>query len=298
MPSPFPGMDPYLEALARWTDVHQRLITYIADALQSQVRPDYHARMGERVYVVAPHHTFYPDVLVVQHPAREMAPVYVEAVVDEAAPADEVIEADGDAGGVEDVEVEAETRAEPDDAPLPLIVRLDPAEYREPYVEIVHTAGDEVVTVIEMLSPANKASGPGRDLYRRKQAQILDSPVNLIEIDLLSTGQPTVALPIEVVAGLPAHRYLIGVRRAAQPDQAEVYPIPLSRRLPAVNVPLREPDPDVVLDLQALFTRCYDNGGYGDLIDYRQPPPIAPMLEPEEAAWIDGLLRGRGLRPE
>lgn len=282
MPSPFPGMDPYLESPARWTDVHQRLITYIADALQPQVRPDYHARMRERVYAVAPHHTFYPDVLLVQHPAREMALAYAEAK--------QAKEDVGDTAGVE-----TETG---DDAPLPLIVRLEPAEYREPYVEIVHTAGDEVVTVIEVLSPANKASGPGRDLYRRKQAQILDSPVNLVEIDLLSTGQPTVALPIEVIAGLPAHRYLIGVRRAAQPDQAEVYPISLSRRLPAVNVPLRDPDPDAALDLQAVFTRCYDNGGYGDLIDYRQPPPIAPMIEPEEAAWIDGLLRGRDLRPE
>lgn len=253
MPSPFPGMDPYLESPARWTDVHQRLITYIADALQPQVRPDYHARMGERVYAVAPHHTFYPDVLLVQHPAREMALADAEAK--------QAKEDVGDTAGVE-----TETG---DDAPLPLIVRLEPAEYREPYVEIVRTAGDEVVTVIEVLSPANKASGPGRDLYRRKQAQILDSPVNLVEIDLLSTGQPTVALPIEVIAGLPA-----------------------------VNVPLRDPDPDAALDLQAVFTRCYDNGGYGDLIDYRQPPPIAPMIEPEEAAWIDGLLRGRDLRPE
>ncbi|MCK4452049.1 MAG: DUF4058 family protein [Anaerolineae bacterium] len=29
MPSPFPGMDPYLEYPVRWPDVHHSLITYI-----------------------------------------------------------------------------------------------------------------------------------------------------------------------------------------------------------------------------------------------------------------------------
>ena len=46
MPSPFPGMDPYLEEPRRWPDVHQSLITYIRDALQPAVRPRYFARHG------------------------------------------------------------------------------------------------------------------------------------------------------------------------------------------------------------------------------------------------------------
>ncbi|MFQ6102510.1 MAG: DUF4058 family protein [Anaerolineae bacterium] len=271
MPSPFPGMDPYLEAVERWPDVHQSLITYIRDALQPQMRPRYYARMGERVYVLTPPHAFYPDVLVIERSVREPSAPYAPAP---AATTDTTVTIDA--------------------APTPLIIHIAPAEHREPYVEIVHAAGDEVVTVIEVLSPANKAVGAGRDLYRRKQGEILSSDVNLVEIDLLSIGQPTLALPPEALAGLPPHRYLINVRRARERDQAEVYPIALSQRLPQVGIPLRPPDPDVTLDLPVIFTQCYDNGGYGDLVDYRQPPPV--LLTPEEAAWIDGLLRGRGLR--
>ena len=222
MPSPFPGMDPYLEEAARWPDVHQSLITYIRDALQPEVRPRYYARIGERVYI------------------------------------------------------------------------LNPVEHREPYVEIVHAGGDEVVAVIEVLSPANKAPGEGHQLYRRKQQLILDSPAHLIEIDLLSAGLLTVAISEEGLASLPPHRYLVSVRRAPDRYRFEVYPIPLQQRLPRMHIPLREPDPDVGLDLQQVFTQCYDNGGYADLIDYRRPH--SATLSPEEAAWLDGLLKGKGLR--
>jgi len=71
MSSPFPGMDPYLEKPARWPDVYQRLITYIADALQPQVRPHYHARIGERVYILQPPRALYPDILLIGQPVRE-----------------------------------------------------------------------------------------------------------------------------------------------------------------------------------------------------------------------------------
>src|SRR5687768_7071500 len=47
MPSPFPGMDPYLEA--RWSDVHSKLIAYIGEALQPGLLPDLRARSDERV---------------------------------------------------------------------------------------------------------------------------------------------------------------------------------------------------------------------------------------------------------
>jgi len=269
MPSPFPGMDPYLQQAARWPDVHQRLITYIADTLQPQVRPRYHARMGERMYVLQPPQAMYPDVVLTRRPIREIAPAALTT------PASE------------------ETATEEDlDTPITLI--LPPVEYREPFVEIVHTAGDEVVTVIEVLSPTNKTSGEGHRLYRRKQQEILDSPVHLIEVDLLSGGLYTVAISEEGRASLPAHRYVVSVQRAPERYRFEAYPIPLQRRLPHIRVPLREPDPDVTLDLQAVFTQCYDNGGYADLMNYQQKPPVT--LTAEEAAWLDGLLIGKGLR--
>jgi hypothetical protein len=268
MPSPFPGMDPYLEDPVRWPDVHQRLITYIADAIQAQVRPRYHARMGERVYILQPPHAMYPDVVPTQHPIREPALAEVATQTAEAAAIDEELE--------------------------PVVLTLAPVEHREPFVEIVHAASDEVVAVMEVLSPANKAPGEGHRLYCRKQQEILDSSAHLIEIDLLAEGLLTIAPSEEGIASLPPYRYLVSAKRAPDRYRFEVYPIPLQRRLPRVRVPLREPDPDVKLNLQAVFTQCYENGGYADLVDYRQPPAAA--LSPEEAAWVDGLLQGKGLR--
>ncbi len=267
MPGPFPGMDPYLEDPAHWPDVHQSLITYIRDELQPYLRPRYHARIGERVYILEPPQLFYPDVTIIRQPlaVRETAPAYA-----------------------------ATAEAEAEVVDMPVLVTLPPVEHREPYLEIVHAAGGEVVTVIEVLSPANKAPGEGHRLYRQKRQELLDTPVHLVEIDLLSTGLHTVALSEEGRAGLPPHRYLICVRRGPERRRFEVYPVPLSRRLPRMRIPLKEPDPDVVLDVQAVLDRCYDNGGYADRIDYRRPPS-AP-LSPEEAAWVDGLLRGKGLR--
>lgn len=262
MPSPFPGMDPYLEAPSLWPDVHQRLITYIADTLQPAVRPRYHARIGERLYVVETYHSLYPDVVLVGRPVRDQPAVEVADPVTVSS----VVEID-----------------------TPVRVAIPPTEYREPFVEIVHTAGGEVVTVIEVLSPTNKSSGEGHHLYRRKQREVLDSAAHLIEIDLLSEGLPTVAIPEKVRAALEPHRYLVCVNRKPERYQFELYPVPLQRRLPCIGVPLREPDPDVALDLQAVFVRCYDNGGYADFIDYRQPPPVS--LSDQESTWVKELIK-------
>ncbi len=272
MPSPFPGMDPYLEDPVRWPDLHHSLITYIRNALQPQVRPRYHARIGERIYILQPPRALYPDALLIRRPIREPSPVSAYAQAPQVAVTTE--------------EEEGELE--------PIILTLPPVEHREPFIEIVHAAGEEVVTVIEVLSPANKTPGEGHRLYHRKQQEILNSNAHLVEIDLLVEGLHTVAISEEGKASLPSHRYLVSVNRAPDKYRFEVYPIPLQRRLPHIRVPLREPDPDVMVDLQAVFTQCYDDGGYEDFIDYRQPPPVA--LSPEEAAWVDGLLKGKGLR--
>lgn len=271
MPSPFPGMDPYLEDPTLWPGVHHRLITYIANALQQQVRPRYHARIGERIYILHPPRALYPDVLLIRRPVGEPAPVGVYTQVTERA--------------VTTKEEEFET---------PIVLTLPPVEHREPFIEIVHAAGEEVVTVIEVLSPANKAVGEGQRLYHRKQQEILNSAAHLVEIDLLAEGSHTVAIPEDGKASLPPHRYLVSVNRAPDKYRFELYPIPLQRRLHHIRAPLREPDPDVVVDLQAVFTQCYDDGGYADFVDYRRPPQA--MLSPEEAAWVDGLLRGKGAK--
>jgi hypothetical protein len=264
MPSPFPGMDPYLEAPALWPDVHQSLITYIRDDLQPYVRPKYHARIGERLYVVEVPHTIYPGVTLVRRPIHEPAPVDV---------GDQTV------------------ASAPVGADVPFTLAVPPVEYREPFVEIVHTAGGEVITVIEVLSSANKTPGEGHRLYRQKQQEILRSRTHLVEIDLLSQGVPTIALPEASFTSLPPWRYLVSVSRAPHRHQFEVYPVSLAARLPRFRVPLKEGDPDVVLDLQAVFSRCYDNGGYADFLDYSQASPVP--LSPEEGAWVDQMWQER-----
>jgi hypothetical protein len=256
MPSRFPGMDPYLETPQLWPDLHQSLITYIRDALQPQIRPRYRARIEERLYVVQSSRSIYPDVTVVQHALREEA---VAEITSSVKPADL-----------------------PADTPFTLVLSDD--EFREPFIEIIQPDSGQVVTVIEVLSPANKTPGPGRELYRQKQGEVLGSEAHLVEIDLLSQGEHTLALPADRLPLLPPHRYLVSVCRGPEHMTFELYPIPLDKRLPRCRIPLDAPDPDVVLDLPAIFTRCYDNGGYADFIDYQQPS--STPLSDEEQAWV------------
>ena len=257
MPSPFPGMDPYLEEPSQWPGVHQRLITYMADAMQPCVRPRYHVLIGERVYIAEPPQSYYPDVTLVQYPSQR-------------APADSGVAV-----------------AAPD-APTAVGDYLGEAQ-RQPFIEIVHANTGAVVAVIEVLSPSNKI-GAGREEYRRKQAQMLSSGTHLIEIDLLRVGEHTVACP-KARLPIPYH-YLVCINRAA--EGWAVYCIPLQRRLPRLGIPLRKPDADIVLDLQEVFGRCYDNGGYEDFIDYRRAP--TPPLEFSDAEWVEVWLRAQGRR--
>jgi hypothetical protein len=257
MPSTFPGMDPYLEEPSQWPGVHQRLITYMADAMQPHVRPRYHVLIGERVYIAEPPQSYYPDVTLVRYPAQ---PAPAESGVAVTAP----------------------------DAPTAVGDYLDEAQ-RQPFIEIVHANSGAVVTIIEVLSPSNKV-GAGREEYVRKQKQILSSGTHLVEIDLLRGGEHTVACPKERL-NLPYH-YLMCINRAAQ--GWAVYCIPLQRRLPRIGIPLRRPDSDIVLDLQEIFNRCYDNGGYEDFTDYRRAP--TPLLGFSDAEWAEMWLTEKGKR--
>src|SRR5438874_6255874 len=72
MPSPFPGMDPYLEQF--WGDIHHALITYARDQLQGVLPGDLRARVEERVFVESPlgrERTMYPDIRVVERGRRQ-----------------------------------------------------------------------------------------------------------------------------------------------------------------------------------------------------------------------------------
>lgn len=274
MPRPFPGMDPYLENPALWSGVHQRLITRIADTLNGIMPPRYVADIGERVYIVQPEQSVYLNVVVPEHPLTQT-------------------QSERSVGGT------ATAVAVSSDPPL--VVTYEPVEIREVFVEIL-PVGEEsrVVTVIEVLSYSNKTQGhEGRKLYLTKQQEILKSQTYLIEIDLLRTGEHTVAVSQERLLEMRKRvmrkwDYFVCLHRGGQGNRFEVWPITIRLRLPRIPVPLAEGDPDVVLDLQAVFNRCYDEGAYARRIDYRREPPIP--LEGEDEEWADKLLREKGLR--
>ena len=151
-----------------------------------------------------------------------------------------------------------------------------------------------MVTSIEVLSPTNKLPGDGRRQYLLKQRQCADAGTSLVEVDLVRQGQWSVAVPRARLSPDWGHDQVTCVYRAWRPLRYEVYPMPLRQRLPAVRVPLRPADPDVVLDLQALVDRAYRAGAYGWTLDYRAEP--VPPLGPDDAAWADDLLRAAGKR--
>jgi hypothetical protein len=180
----------------------------------------------------------------------------------------------------------------------PWVFTFHPVEIREVFIEILLPSEDDrVVAVLEVLSPSNKAAGSqGRTLYLTKQQALIGSQTHLIEIDFLRRGEHTVAPPRERLLRRGSWDYLVSLHRGGgQGEHYEVWAISLRQRLPRIRVPLADGDPDVVLDLQRVFERCYDAGAYVRRVDYRREPQTP--LGAEDAAWADALLREQGLRP-
>ena len=80
--------------------------------------------------------------------------------------------------------------------------------------------------------------------------------------------------------------------RARVPQEREVYPIGLREPLPAIRVPLRPSDADVILDLQTLINQCHERRHY-HLLNYQLA--LEPPLGTQDAAWVEQLLRQQGL---
>lgn len=265
MPSPLPGMDPYLEGYL-WPDFHHRLATEISRQLMPRLKPRYVARL--EIYVVedptpeAEIGIMYPDREVV---ARE----------------EQGGEETGQQIGEAVAEYQVSTPADIPPAPLTLPI-LGPVEARLARVEVRDVARNELVTAIEILSPVNKRE-PGLTHYRQKRQRLRRAGVHVLEADLLRRGSRLMAHPR--LADVP---YLVALTRAGA-DRVEVWPITLQDRLPVVPVPLRPPDPDVPLELSPALATVYEEAAYELSVDYSQPPP-PPPLSPEDAAWLESLL--------
>ena len=248
MLSPFPGMDPFIEA-GNWPGFQTLLIGEIVTVLVPQVRPRYAVLPEQRVYVES-----------VADEPREIRP-------DVALARDVMSEASGVA--LETVSVAA----------TQYVVTI-PSPQEEPYIEIRLLPGHELVTVIEVLSPSNKLDGAdGRQEYLKKRNEILRSKVHLVEIDLLRGG---LRAPTDQSLK-PGTHYCVMIHRAAERPFAKVCEWTIRNRMPTIRIPLADGDPDAMLDLQAAFARIYERGGYDYLLDYEQP--IVPPLSPTDATW-------------
>jgi hypothetical protein len=164
-------------------------------------------------------------------------------------------------------------------------------EHHEEYVEIRSRGENRLVTLLEATGPANKATAAGRAAYLAKRREGRAAGANLVEIDLVLQGKPTLDYSRD---GLPDWDYAVTVTRANQPDRFEIYKATLRERLPRFRLPLAGDDRDTVVDLQGAFTRSYDQGSFANQIDYRRDP--ATLLGDEDRKWVHQLLRQQKLR--
>ena len=258
MPSPFPGMDPYLEG-SLWTSVHTQLAVEIQRQLMPLLRPRYVALTNER-FVIA---------TVDEEGGEQKANIYPDISVS----AD--VSRPSSTGGGSAIA-----------APLRMATVM-PEVIAQISVEIRDVAERRLVTDIEILSPANKR-GDGRTEYLARRQRLLLSPAHLMEIDLLRAGQR-----VPMRQPLPSVPYFVFLSRAEMRPSTDVWPIRLSTPLPTVAVPLLAGDADVSLDLQQAMSNVYDLAGYDLAVDYSVPPETA--LGSEDAVWVEALLKGLGV---
>ena len=251
MRTPFPGMDPWLEHPALWPDVHHRLITAMADALTPLVAPRYYVAVERRTYrMTADELALFgvPDLGVMRRErgVSEPSPAYGVAIID--------------------VEV-------------PMMY-----EVGEGFLVVRAVGSPDMVTVIELLSPANKAHAHGRRRYLQKREDILDSLTNLVEIDLMRAGAR-----MPVVGHDASSDYRILISRGSDRPRARLYTFGVRQPIPAVPIPLRPGDEEPQLPLNDLVRSVWQRGRFDLQLDYATPP--VPPLAPDDAEWARGCLQ-------
>ncbi len=264
MRSPFPGMDPFLEAPDVYPDFHHELASQIRRAIVPRLRPPYVARVYHREVtdLIGPGEVriLYPDVAVTRRrrgPSPAMSPQGAGASVAQLTPSVEVA--------------------------LPL-----PSKVPQFRVEVQVARSRELVAAIEIVSPANKRPGsPDAEAYRRKREEYLASDVHFLELDFVRAYERW--SPPDA----PMSTYRVLLSRSTRRDRASIWAVRLSDPLPVVPVPLRAPDSDVPIDLQAIVTAAYECAEYAGDLDYGATPP-PPPLSLADSRWMRSLLRRFG----
>jgi hypothetical protein len=255
-------MDPWLESPDPWPGVHTTAVAVLREQLVSKLPRTYYVDVERRVYLLEDgdpaQRVIVPDTIVLsegRHRSRRAAP-----------------------------------SRPPRHSPTVLVTVPDDIEVREPRLVVRRVGTRELVTVIELLSPANKTHGShGRDVYLSKRREVLHSRVHLVEIDLLRAGE---RIPLR--DSLPEGDYLVHVSRVEMRPRGEIYAWTVRDEVPEIAIPLAEGDADVTLDLGLVVKHVYDRGGYDRIVDYLSPPD--PPLRSKDRPWA--RKRSGSLRPE
>jgi len=260
MPSPFPGMNPYLENPELWPEFHSRLMVALADEILPHIRPKYRVAVEKRVYHDTDGNSVLigiPDVTI----ARSLKPTTQKS--------------------------SNIALASPPVKPITVNIPI-PEEIRETYLEVREIATGEVITVIELLSPKNKRQGEGRKAYQTKRLQILGSSTHLVEIDLLRGGESMPILNNDIKSD-----YRILVSRSQLRPRAELYPFNLPEAIPAFFLPLQKEDIEPLVDLQNVIQDLFDRAGLDLEIDYNSQP--VPPIQETDLIWVNELLKEQDL---
>lgn len=264
MPSPFPGMDPWLEHRHVFPDIHDSLITFLREAVNECLPQPYVARSRTRVFVERKQ-SREPDVSVAvskRTPKRERGGVALA------------------------------------DAPAVRLSKMvpfhDPFEYGEHedrYLDIFTSRDERLVTSVEILSPINKRAGSeGHRQYLLKQKKTLKAGVSLVEIDLLRGGTHTTAIPLDELRALAvAYDYHVCVSGAVVSPNRYIATARIRDRLPVIELPLDPGVEPVAVELQPLLDRAYDSGNY-DRSELYDKPPVPPLTDTQQA-WADAILK-------
>jgi hypothetical protein len=267
MPSPFPGMDPFVETGTRWESLHAWFIRKLAentlpaaiergcwiDVEKDIYRPD---PSGELVLLGEP-----DDVISLSQSVTALSGGVATATLPTTRPQ-----------AVHEFEYDPYTT--PAHRQQYFVVREDPSYPR-------------VLAVVELLSPANKRA-PYYAKYHEKRINLIGSAVHFLEIDLLRAGLNPLR---ERFPELPRTPYFAFLARQKRPGRSEEgYPVRLQDSLPVIALPLREGIPDLQLDLGAAFRSAYDLSFGGRPIRYQAEAVPEPALSPEDEGWINGVL--------
>lgn len=265
MRSPFPGMDPFIEAFGLWEDFHDDLISEIKRALAATLPDRYVVRIGERSYID------YIDPAGRERSSSFKADVSAHSLTAQSAPAQQPT---------------ASTAVIEDEPGTVIMHGLVGDEHRETFLEILELdPTNRLVTSLEILSPTNKHFGTGGwHLYQRKRKVFLDGHANFVEIDLLRGGHRMFMK--EPWPNSPY--YLLVIRKELAPECA-VVPAYFDRPLQPIPIPLASPDPDATLHLQPLLDAVYQRSRYHLQIDYQQP--LKPPLDPETSTLLEERFR-------